>query len=272
MYVIQNGKLIQKEEASIPLYSKANFFDFAVYDSIKVVQGKPFFPEFHVDRLLESARIIDLEHPFTKKEIAIWIQLLIDKNKLKDSLIRFLLIGAGDEQEEPTLFMFPVGLTFYDRKWYKKGVKVITYHGERIVPDSKAKDLLLNFIALREAKKNDAIEALLIDTDGNIREGTRSNFFAVKGSVLYTPPLTDVLEGVTRKIVVDSAKKETIEVKEEKIPYEKLDEFDEFFVTSTSMNIMPIVEIDDRIVASEVGPITKSLIKSFKEFCKSEGG
>jgi len=66
-YAILNGKVLEKKDANISVFNKAMFFDFAVYDSMKVIKGKPFFPEFHADRLLESAKVIELEHKFTKK-------------------------------------------------------------------------------------------------------------------------------------------------------------------------------------------------------------
>tara|TARA_B100002003_G_C14152359_1_gene554292 strand:+ start:826 stop:1656 length:831 start_codon:yes stop_codon:yes gene_type:complete len=270
IYVILNGKLTKKEEANISVFNKAMFFNFAVYDSMKVIKGKSFFPEFHVDRLIESARIIKLEHPFKKDEILKWINMIINKNKLQNAMIRFLLLGAGSKGEEPQLFLFPVGLTFYNSKDYSKGVKAITFHGERPVPQSKSKDLLLNFMALREAVHEGARDALLVDSDGFIREGTRTNFFAVKNGKIYTSPLTDVLEGVTRKITIKLAKENGLEIIEKKIPLKKIKEYNEFFFTSTSMNVLPITQIDDYIVKEGVGSITKKLMKLFKDYYHKE--
>jgi branched-chain amino acid aminotransferase len=269
-YVILNGKLTKKEEANISVFNKAMFFNFAVYDSMKVVKGESFFPEFHVDRLIESAKIIKLEHKFTKEEVLQWIEMLIEKNNLHDAMIRFLLLGAGGPQEEPQLFLFPVGLTFYRSGDYNRGVKAITFHGERPIPQSKSKDLLINFMALREAIHQDAKDALLVDSGGCIREGTRTNFFAVKNGKIYTAPLTEVLEGVTRKIVIKLAKENNIEVIEKKIKVSKLKEYDEFFFTSTSMNVLPIAQIDDYEIPGNVGTTTKKLIKLFKNYYRKE--
>ena len=269
-FVIVNGKVLNKDKANVSIFNKAMFFNFAVYDSMKVVKGKPFFSKFHVDRLIESAKIIKLEHNFKKEDILKWISLIVKKNDLHDAMIRFLLLGSGGPNEEPQLFLFPVGLTFYNKKDYSKGVKAITFHGERPVPKSKSKDLLLNFMALREAMQQNAKDALLIDSKGYIREGTRTNFFAVKNNKLFTAPLTDVLEGVTRKIVVKLAKDNNIEIVEEKIHKDRLKEFDEFFFTSTSMNVLPITQIDDFTMKNGVGPITKKLIKLFREYYHKE--
>jgi D-alanine transaminase/branched-chain amino acid aminotransferase len=268
-FVILNGKLVEKDLANVSVFNKALFFDFAVYDSMKVVKGKPFFPKFHVDRLIESAKILELTHPFSKEEIISWINLLIEKNSLQDALIRFLLIGSGSHDELPQLFLFPVGLTFYSSKEYNQGIKVITYVGDRLIPLSKSKNLLLNFLAYREASRHNAHDALLVDSEGAILEGTRTNFFAVKNNILYTAPPSKVLEGITLKIILELAKENNIQVVEQEIMLDKLIEYDELFISSTSMNILPIRQINDDIV-KEVGPITKQLMQLFREYYQKE--
>ncbi|MBU4070483.1 MAG: aminotransferase class IV [Nanoarchaeota archaeon] len=269
-YVILNGKLIEKQEATISVFNKAMFFDFAVYDSVKIIKGKKFFPDFHVERLINSAKIIQLEHDFKKQDIMKWMDLLIEKNNLQDALIRFLLLGAASPEEKPQLFLFSLGVTFYNEKDYKKGIKVITFKGERTMPQSKSKDLFLNFIALREASKHNAQDALLIDSEGYIREGTRTNFFAVKQGKLYTAPLSDVVGGITRKIVIKIAKQNNIEVIERKIHNNELKDFDEFFITSTSMNVLPINQINDYILDKNSKVLTKKIIKLFKDYYHQE--
>ncbi len=268
-FVIINGEIVPKDSANISVFNKALFFDFAVYDSMKIVKGKSFFPKFHVARLLESARVLELIHPFTQDEIISWIDLLIEKNNLKDSLIRMLLIGAASSDEKPLLFLFPVGLTFYSSKEYNSGIKVITYVGERLVPESKSKNLLLNFLAYREATRHNAHDALLVDSNGFLSEGTRTNFFAVKNNILYTAPSSKVLEGVIRKIVLELARANNINVVEEEISYSNLNDYDEFFISSTSMSILPIRQINEDI-NREVGPITKQLILLLREYYQKE--
>lgn len=264
-FISQNGKLIPSAEAAIPVTNKAMFFNFAVYDSLKVVQGKPFFPEYHVDRLLESAALIKLEHPFTKEQILDWTRELIAKNRLENSLIRTLLQGSADKDEEAMLYMLPLGLTFYPNSLYSQGAKVITYNGERLIPKAKIKDLLLNFLAYREAVNNEALDALLVDKEGYAREGTRTNLFIVKDDVLITPPLEKVLEGITRKILL-SVVDGYMAVEERNIGRNELFEADAVFITSTSMNIMPIRQIDQTIISDTVHPHTKTLMSKFKQY------
>ncbi|MFN3302034.1 MAG: aminotransferase class IV [Patescibacteria group bacterium] len=265
-FAIKNGKLIEKEKACISIYNKAFFFDFCVYSNIKVIQGKMFLSELEIEKLFESAKTLGIEHNFRKEEIIEWTKKLIRENNLRDALIRVLLVGP-EADSEPLLFLFPVGLTFYPDKFYKKGIKLITFEGERLFPTSKSKDLLLCYIAYREAVKQNAIDALLIDREKNIREGTRSSFFVIKDNTLIAPPKKKVLEGVTRKIILEIASK-IMEVKEKDIPLEKINEYDEYFITGTTLNVMPVRQIDDIVLKEEVGKRVKELQKLFKEYCE----
>lgn len=266
-FVIKNGELIEKDNACISVYNKALFFDFAVYSNIKVVNGRMFFPELEIEKLFESANAIGIEHSLTKEKIIEWARRLVKENNLKDSLIRVLLIGH-EKDTQAILFLFPVGLTFYPDKFYRKGIKLITFEGERFLPASKTKNLLMGYIAYREAAKQDAIDALLIDKDGNIREGTRSSFFVVKGSTLIAPPKEKVLEGVTRKIILEIAPR-IMDVKEEDIPLEKIKEYDEYFISGTSLNIMPVREINNDVLREEVGEKVKKLQNLYKGHCEN---
>jgi len=269
MKIIFNGELIEEREANVSIMDKGYFFDFTVYSSVKVVQGKIFFPEYHITRLFESSKLIGIKHNFSEKEVLSWINKIVEINKLKDSLLKVLLIGDPDGNDKVKLFIFQVsGLTYYPDKLYKNGAKVITYNGERRVPQSKTKDLLMSFLAFREAKENEAIDALLIDRDGNIREGTRTNFFAIKGKTIFSALDEDVLGGITKKIVLEVSKKD-FDIKHGKIPLANIKNYDEFFITSTSMNVMPIKQIDDMVFDTDFKE-TKLIAKLFKEYYDKE--
>ncbi len=265
---IVNGKLVDEVEACVSVFDKGYFFDFSVYSSLKVVQGKPFFPSFHVERLFESAGLIGITHSFTHQNVLSWIHKTVEANVLKDALLRLLLVGDPDMSGKETLYCIPIGgLTFYPDALYRDGAKVITYPGERRVPNAKTKDLLLSFLAYREAVKNGALDALLIDSHGTIREGTRANFFAFKGSTLITPPPEFVLGGITKKIVIEVARQH-FTVQEAPILLGEIATYDECFITSTSMNVMPVRCIDE-IDFARPFPKTRELQNLFKEHCKN---
>lgn len=267
-FVIKNGELMKNQDANISIYNKAWYFDFVVYSNIKIIQGKMFLPELEIDKLFASAKQIGIICNFTKKDLLSWMNILIEKNKIQDALVRLLLIGQ--EKDHPsTLFLFPVGLTFYPAKFYNKGVKLITYQGERFLPKVKSKNLLLNYIAYRQAADNGALDALLVDHEGNIAEGTRTSFFVIKNNTLIAPPKEMALEGMTRKIILEIAPK-IMAVKEENIPLNKIKEYDEYFITGTTLNVMPVKQINDIVLQDKVGEKVKELQNLYKDYCKKK--
>ncbi len=267
-FVIKNGELIEKKDANVSVYNKSFFFDFVVYSNIKVVQGKMFIPKLEIEKLFESAKTLGIEHEFTKENILKWMKTLIGKNDMKDALVRLLLIG-GYEDNGPIILLFPVGLTFYPKKFYNNGVKLVTYQGERFIPTAKSKSLLLNYIAYREAAKKDSLDALLVDKNGNITEGTRTSLFAIKDDTLIAPPAEYVLEGVTRKIILDMAPK-IMKVKKESIPLKDITNYDAFFISGTSINIMPVAQINHIVLKNDKWEKIKELQHLFKEYCNDE--
>lgn len=227
-----------------------------------------FMPHLEIVKLFESADIIGVKHNFNAEEVVGWARELIKADGIKDALIRVLLIGQEDGFE-PFLFLFPVGLTFYPKVFYKHGVKVITYNGERFMPASKTKNLLLNYIAYREAAKQKAIDALLVDRFGNICEGTRSSFFVIQNNTLIMPPREKVLEGVTRKTIMDIAPK-IMNVKEQDIPLEMINQYDECFISATTMDIMPVSQINDVKLRQKAGEKVKSLQELYKDLVEKK--
>jgi len=265
-YIIKNGKLVNKEKACVSIFNKALFFDFAVYSNIKVIMSKLFLPEIEIEKLFESAKTLELKHNYKRENILKWTNLLAQKNNIQDALIRILLIGP-EQDSDPQLFLFPIGLTFYPKQFYKNGVKLITFPGERYFPTAKTKNLLISYIAYQKATKSDALDALLIDKDGNIREGTRCSFFVIKNNTLITPPKEKVLEGITRKIILEIAP-QILKVREDNIALKNIENYDEYFISNTSMNIIPIRQIDNIVLNKNVGEKTKELINLYRNYYK----
>jgi len=269
-YAIFNGKLVQKSQARVSIMDKGYFFDFAVYTSIKVIQGKAFFLKDHLNRLMESAQLIQLEHQFKKKDILKWIDQLIKENHLENSLLKIVLIGDPDYKTQAKLYIYSLGLTFYNKKLYQKGCSLISYFGERRVPQAKVKDMFLSFLAFRKAAQNNCLDALLIDRQACIREGTRSNFFVIAKNSIITPPKDKVLQGVTKKLVLKVAKP-YFKIKHADISLSavKAGQFDEIFITSTSMNVMPVKKVDNVVFKTDFAQ-TKKIQKLFKDYYKKE--
>lgn len=266
MRVLYNGSIIEEAKAVLPVSDKAVWFDFGVYESMKIIQGKAFYPEKHIERFFHSADLIGMRMGFQPEEVLGWIHKFIVEEKLDNALLRLFAYGDTEENKQARIYIFALGLTFYPNTFYSQGTKAITYEGERFLPQSKNFNMLLNFSAFRLAQEKNAVEALLVNRDGLVTEGTRSNLFIVEKDRIFTPPAEDVLSGVTRDLLIQWAHEKNISITEEKIAKERVYNATELMITSTNMNVMPIVTIDERKIGSgTVGEKTRELHLLFRE-------
>lgn len=266
LYFSTNGQILPIELAIVPLSNIEYSYGFGVYETLKVRKGNVYFVKQHVERLFYSAKVIGLTHAFTKKEIEKYIDELLAKQSVDACNIKMLLIGG----REPQLFIIPLAPLFPDRKLYTQGAKTISVQYERIFPNAKTLNMLPSYLAYKKAKENGCYDALLISQKGTILEGTRSNFFAIKNNVLYTPPVEEVLEGVTRQTVIATAKKAGFILKETTIPLLQITDYDGAFLTSTSSKIIPITRINDHTFSIPVA--LKKLMKAYDVFLQESQG
>lgn len=269
-YFSKNGQILPIDEASIPLSNIEYSYGFGVYENIKVRNGVVYFVQQHVERLLKSAEIISLEHQFTKDAVTTSITDLVTKLELKATAsscnLKMLLIGG----QEPQLFILALTPFFPDRKLYSEGAKTITVQYERIFPNAKTLNMLPSYLAYKKAKEQGCYDALLVNKEGNILEGTRTNFFALQGKTLITPSKEEVLEGVTRATVIAVAQKHGFFLQEAAISLEKVKDYDGFFVTSTSSKIVPLQQIDNQTFS--IPENLRELMRAYDSFLKESNG
>ena len=206
-YFSKNGKILPVEEAVIPLSNIEYQYGFGVYENIRVNDGVPYFLKDHIERLLESARIIGLEHTFDESFVKKSAADLVKKNGAGTYNLKVLLIGGA----EPALYILALNPHFPDKKLYRGGADFITYEYERPYPSAKTLNMLQSYLAYKKAREAGAYDALLISSKGCITEGTRTNFFCMQGRTLISPPEDEILLGVTRKVVLKVAKEEGFE-------------------------------------------------------------
>lgn len=244
-YALKNLKLIEESQVVVPLTNREVFFTFSVYESLIYKNKILKDPDDHLERFLESAKRLRLAHDFNKADILQSIRILVEKNDDINGTIKLQLIGG----QNPLLFAFITPLPVYPAKYYTDGVKVVSYTGERIMPRVKSNCLLLNYLASRYSSENDALDALLVNRDGNALEGSRCNLFAIKEKSLFTAG-DNVLFGVTRAHVIEKARSMGFSVKYRELLLEDLKSafYDEVFITSTSMGAIPVRMIDDIII------------------------
>jgi branched-subunit amino acid aminotransferase/4-amino-4-deoxychorismate lyase len=264
-HVSLDGQIVPAGEARVSLLNSALLNGFGVYESIEVVGGKPFHLDDHMARLTESAEMVELGLRHTADEMAEWATRLT-RQLGDDCILRVVALGAIGEADKALVAMLPQPLPHYPEQCYQRGVSLVTYEGSRHLPACKSLNTLVNFLARRHATRAGAHEAVLC-SGGRLSEGSRSNIFAVQKGELLTPPAGQVLPGITRDIVVRIAVEAGWPVRERSLWLAELPEYDEFFITSTSMHVMPVVAIDDVPVdKAQVGRVTAELMRRFGEY------
>ncbi len=227
-------------------------FSFSVYEALRVIRHHAVHLDDHLRRLENSCRGIHLMHPFAYEDIGKWTRQLIETDDLESATLRILLIG---DKEQSQCFITATPLLSYPDSYYQEGVKVTVYEGERLFPRLKTSNLLMSYLAVRDAQEKGAFEAVFVNRDGYLLEGTRSNFFAFRDGVLYTAPETLVLEGVTRDRVLAAASRMDIPVRLD--PPRLADVmsglYDELFISSTSMGALPVAEFNGLVPRGSFG-------------------
>lgn len=266
----RNGELLPVEQAVVPLDNIAYSYGFGVYETIRITNGMIYFLADHLERLVASAAVIQLDHHFDVGFIEAAIHELVEKNGAETCNLKLLLIG-GNSADEAQLFIQCLNPLFPDRKLYQSGAHLVTEHYVRRYPQAKTLNMLPSYLAYRKAQTVGAYDALLLDHENYIREGTRTNFFVLKGKTLISPPEDKILPGVMRKVVLKVAGDNGYTVETRDIPTDKLSEFDAAFVTSVSSRIVPAKSIDDHEFGARPESLSE-LIRLTNEFLDECGG
>lgn len=266
VFFSRNGEILPSDQAVVSLDDIAYGYGYGVYETIRVAQGVPYFVNDHLERFMISAQAITLEHTFTPEFIKQAIIKLIEANKTDTSNIKMLLIG-GRTAAEATLYIQMHNPLFPDRKLYKKGAHTITENYERLYPQAKTLNMLPSYLAYKKASAAGAYDALLVNRNGCITEGTRTNFYVMQGKTIISPPSSEILLGVMRKVILQVAKMNGFEFKEQPIPLESLGQYDAAFISSTSTKIMPLHSVDG-FEFGDKPPALIELMQQFDEFYK----
>lgn len=231
--------------------------DKIIYEVIRIIDGKPLFLENHLDRMKNSFKIINEEFTLTYDEIISEIKKVIKTQNTMNGNIK-LTYGIN----EKVLNIFFIEHSYPSDEMYAKGVKTILYFGERENPNAKIINQNFREKVTDEIKKNNAYEAILVDRNGYITEGSKSNIFMVKDKVLLTSPANAVLPGVTRGEIIKIAKQCGVQVKEVEYKYSEINELDGMFISGTSPKILPINQVDD-IKLDENNKIIRILMEAY---------
>ena len=270
-----NGQFLELSEIKVSPFDRGFLFADGVYESIRTYNKKLFRYEDHLARLRRSLKETRIEFKEINTLENIIYELMI-KNDIEDEAVAYLQITRGSaiprthsfpqEKISPSIFISVQNLK-ENLEEQTRGVKVILQEDVRWLRcDIKSTSLLPVVLASQKATEENAAEAILV-RDGLITEGTHTNFFAIKNETVYTAPKSRlILEGITRKVVLEFCDKFKIDYREEFIEKDELKSFDEFFITSTTKEITPVTEIDYwKINQGNPGKITMSLQSLFKK-------
>lgn len=249
-----NGKIVTGKEASIPINSEAFLFGYAVFETLRTYHGKLFRIEEHLKRLKESAHITGFTSPWTDEQIEAQMHAIMNNIPWVESKMRIILT-----KEDLIVMLEP--LHEKDPWMYEKGIKLSQYNGQRTLPLAKNLADILCYSAKSHAAKEGAYDAILVDSHGIVRECAYANIFWVKKDQLFTNE-KEVLHGITRQTVIEVAGNCHFS----DISFKDLLNTDEIFITQSSSGILPVVEVDGKLIRKgQPGPVTKELMKAFRE-------
>lgn len=232
--------LINGEKANCTFSEQEISEGISLYEVIRIIQSVPLFVEDHYARLINSARLASVKINFSPEDLTNQITFLCRLNRVKHGNVK--LIVHFNKQSAESLLYF-IQHAYPSKSDYQKGVPVDLYSGERKNPNAKIIDAELRNNINRFIKQHKLYEALLVNHQGNITEGSRSNFFAISQNICYTAPLSDVLPGITRKYVFEACRHEKIKLIEKAIHQNELCKFDAAFICGTSPKVLPVKNI-----------------------------
>ncbi|MBB6601263.1 branched-chain-amino-acid transaminase [Bacillus pumilus] len=284
-WIFLNDELVKKEDAKISVYDHGFLYGDGVFEGIRVYNGNIFRMKEHLDRLYDSARSIMLNIPYSLEELTEKMIHTVERNGLKDAYIRLVVSrGAGDLGLDPNncgranTVIIVEPLAIFPKHLYETGIDIVTVPTRRNRPDvlsPKVKSLnYLNNILVRiEAHMAGVSEALMLNDQGYVAEGSADNVFIYKKGKLYTPPgYIGALEGITRNAIMEIAEDLGYEVKEE--PFTRHDVYtaEEAFLTGTAAEVIAVVKVDGRTIGEgKPGVHTNKLLEQFRKRVVEEG-
>ncbi len=287
-----DGVLVPAGEARVSVFDRGFLYGDSVYEVIRTYGLEPFEVVPHLARLAASAERISLRLPWPGERTAREIRRVVDASGSEatgdpgaapwnsgERSVRIVVTRGSGEMgldpslaTEPTVVILALPLQGPPLSAYRQGVPAWPFGGPGGPgrggdPAAKTGEHLFHVLAVREARRHGAQEALLVDRYGCVTEGASSNVFAVRGGVLETPPLeAGLLAGVTRAVVLDLARRLGIPVREQPLPLVSLERADEAFLTSTVREVLPVVRVGDRQVGPGTpGPVTVRIHAAFRE-------
>jgi branched-chain amino acid aminotransferase len=278
MWIFLNDRFVRKEDAMVSVFDHGFLYGDGVYETLRAYGGRLFRLRQHLTRLRRSASLIGLEIPIVEQDLIAVLQEAMKRNNLTDAYLR-ITVSRGEGNigldprlcPRPTVVVISLPLQPYPVELFNAGVSLAIVNIRRnlaaaLPPMIKSLNFLNNILAKQEASRAGAFDGLMLNAEGHITECTTSNMFFVKNQCVYTPSVAcGILDGITREIVLSLAREQEFATEEGCYLTEALLEADECFLTNTTMEIMPVRDIDTRPIGKEgPGPVTGRLRELFR--------
>lgn len=272
-----DGELVNWRDAKVHVLTHTLHYGMGVFEGVRAYetdQGAAIFRlQEHTDRLFRSAHILNMKLPFTKEELNEAQRAAVRENGLNSAYIRPMAFlgseGMGLRADNLQVHVMVAAWewpAYMGEEAKTKGIKIRTssytrHHVNITMCKAKANGNYINsMLALREALDSGCEEALLLDNEGYVAEGSGENFFLVRDGIIYTPELTSCLDGITRKTIIEMAESLGYQVREKRITRDEVYVADEAFFTGTAAEVLPIQSLDGRVIgAGSRGPVTEKL-------------
>lgn len=272
-----DGEMVEWREAKTHVLTHTLHYGMGVFEGVRAYeaeQGTSIFKlKEHTDRLVNSAKIMNMPLSFSKDELNEAQRAAVRENNLKSAYIRPMVFygseGMGLRADNLRTHIIVAAWewgAYMGEENLQRGIKIATssytrHHPNITMTKAKSNGQYMNsMLALQEAINHGCDEALLLDKEGYVSEGSGENFFMIRDGVIYTPYLTSALDGITRKTIVTLAKEAGLDVVERNITRDEVYIADEAFFTGTAAEVTPIRELDNReIGCGSRGPITEML-------------
>ncbi len=240
----------------------------SLYEVIRISDGIPIFLMEHLERLENSASIMKYSVSITKNEIINRILKLINKNNVQVGNLKLVINYSIDEESETNtlnekFLAYFIPHVYPSKQQYAEGVKTIIYHGERCNPNAKVINNSFREKVNQQINNKNVYEAILVDNDGFITEGSKSNIFMVKGSTVVTSSVINVLPGITRQFIIKTCEKLNIKFEERNVHEKDLESYTGLFISGTSPNVLPIKSVNEFSFNSSKNSIINSIMEGF---------
>ncbi|URZ06252.1 aminotransferase class IV [Clostridium felsineum] len=258
-YFVLNGKVEKVEVFDGDFVNRGK----SIYEVIRIIDGVPLFLDKHIARLERSFGLEQLKMSTDIKHVKRDIFTLIKANKAKEGNIKIVFNYLDGEY---STYLYFIKHKYPDKLDYENGVKTILYNGERENPNAKVINLNFRQMVDKEIKEKGVFEAILVDRNGNITEGSKSNIFMVQDNIVYTAPREDVLPGITREVIVGICKQCGYTVEDRRISCKEISKLQGLFISGTSPKVLPISQVDNIEINSQNNETIRNIRKAYDNY------